>query len=216
MKDITSDLVDRNVSIMRFLDHIEEVSEQRGKIEVIVVLKASFFVALYNNIEATVYGVLEQVHHQLGHIKFDELTDKLKDRMVSYCFGKGRSSERADPVEVQRVLDSILMGDLRFPSIGDFLKRKTIFSGNLDARRLSGIAEEYGIAMQPFSANTEHMLTVKNKRNKIAHGEVSLSDAGKGIKNDELTKIFHSVNGVLGEFITYADVFLKEEHYRIK
>lgn len=61
MKGITSDLLERNVSINRLFTHIEEVSDQRGKIEVVVVLKASFFVALYNNIEATAYATLEKV-----------------------------------------------------------------------------------------------------------------------------------------------------------
>ncbi len=215
MKGVTSDLLERNVSIDRLFTHIAEVSDQRGKIEVIVVLKASFFVALYNNIEATTYATLEKVHYQLGLRKFSELTEKLQKRMLEYSFGKGRASDLKDSLKVKAMKQKILAEDLRFPSIHDFLKRKTIFSGNLDARRLGDIAEEYGMKRPNFRGETEHVLTVKNKRNKIAHGELSLSDAGKGIKNGELKNIFYSVNLVLEDFIFTTDEFLTKELYLV-
>ncbi len=213
MRSITSDLLERNISINRLFSHIEEVSEQRGKIEVIVVLKASFFVALYNNIEATIYATLEKVHHRLGLRRYDELTNKLQKRLLEYSFGKGRSADLKDALKVEAMREKILAEDLRFPSIQDFLKRKTIFSGNLDARRLSEIADEYGMSEPQFRGNTQHMLTVKNKRNKIAHGELSLSDAGKGIKNKELREIFDAVNLILEDFISTTDDFLTKELY---
>lgn len=211
MKGITSDLFERNASINRLFTHIEEVSDQRGKIEVIVVLKASFFVALYNNIEATIYAVLEKVHHQLGLRKYSELTVKLQGRMLEYSFGKGRSADLTDSSKVEAMRQEILDNDLRFPSIQEFIKRKTIFSGNLDARKLICIADDYGMNPIQFRGGTQHMLTVKSKRNKIAHGELSLSDAGKGIRNSELREVFDSVNLILEDFISNTDEFLKSE-----
>jgi hypothetical protein len=213
MKGVTTDLLERNVSINRLFTHIEEVSDQRGKIEVVVVLKASFFVALYNNIEATAYATLEKVHYRLGLRKYSELTEKLQKRMLEYSFGKGRSADLKDTSKVEAMKQKILAEDLRFPSIHDFLNRKTIFSGNLDARRLGEIADEYGMRAPLFRGKTQHVLTVKNKRNKIAHGELSLSDAGKGIKNRELGDIFDAVNLVLEAFISTTDEFLTKELY---
>ncbi|MCY1443742.1 hypothetical protein D9M71_601710 [compost metagenome] len=133
--------------------------------------------------------------------------------MLEYSFGRGRSADLKDAAKVEELKKKILAEDLRFPSIHDFLKRKTIFSGNLDARRLGDIAEEYGMDKPQFRGNTEHVLTVKNKRNKIAHGEVSLSDAGKGIKNTDLQNIFNAVNLILEDFINNSDEFLIKELY---
>ncbi|QVI75542.1 MAE_28990/MAE_18760 family HEPN-like nuclease [Pseudomonas syringae] len=213
MNGIKSDLLERNASINRLFNHIEEVSEQRGKIEVVVVLKASFFIALYNNIEATAYATLEQVHYRLGKRQYSELTGKLQSRMLEYSFGKGRSGDLNDESKVHAVRQKILAEDIRFPSINDFLKRKTIFSGNLDARRLGEIADEYGMTAPRFRGRTDHVLVVKHKRNKIAHGELSLSDAGKGIKNNDLREISKAVNLVLEDFISAADEFLIQQRY---
>ncbi|WP_024668187.1 MAE_28990/MAE_18760 family HEPN-like nuclease [Pseudomonas syringae] len=213
MNGIKSELLERNTSINRLFSHIEEVSEQRGKIEVVVVLKASFFMALYNNIEATAYATLEQMHCRLGLRKYSELTGKLQNRMLEYSFGKGRSADLNDGSKVQAMRQKILAEDIRFPSINDFLKRKTIFSGNLDARRLGEIADEYGMVVPLFRGRTDHVLVVKHKRNKIAHGELSLSDAGKGIKNNDLREISRAVNLVLEDFVSAADEFLINQHY---
>lgn len=213
MRGIRADLHDRIASINRLYSHIEEVSDQRGKIEVIVVLKASFFIALYNNIEATAYATLERVHHHLGLIKYSELTEKLQRRMLEYCFGKGKVAELKDAVKVEAMKQKILAEDIRFPSIEAFLERKTIFSGNLDARRLEKIADDYGMSKPQFRGDTIHVLNVKNKRNKIAHGELSLSDAGKGIKNGELGEVFASVNLVLEDFISTSEEFLVKKIY---
>ena len=87
MNSTVADLNDREYSIGRLLDHVDEVSETRGKVEVIVVLKSSVFIALYNNIEATAYAVFERLHNSASSLAFDDLAGPLQTKMLRYSFG---------------------------------------------------------------------------------------------------------------------------------
>lgn len=213
MKGTKSDLHERNTSIQRLLTHTEEVSEQRGKIEVIVVLKSSFFIALYNNIEATMYSSLESLHYHISLQKSCDITEELQKRIIDYLLGRGNQEQLKDKEKISKIKKDILDNDIRFPNIDEFIKRKSIFSGNLDTRKIKSILLEYGIHKEKFGANEEHLLIIKNKRNKISHGELSLSDAGKGIKNKELNEIFKSSKIVLEETIDSISEFINDQRY---
>ena len=54
---------------------------------------------------------------------------------------------------------------------------------------------------------------VKNKRNKIAHGECSLSDAGKNVKLEGLKKTVTSVECLLNECMLQTEDFLMNHRY---
>ena len=67
--------------------------------------------------------------------------------------------------------------------------------------------------MGSVKGNSEHLLLVKNKRNKIAHGEQSISEAGLQVTNKKLREVQNSVNEALLDFISFADVFLQQRKF---
>jgi hypothetical protein len=215
MKGAIAELNDREQSIIRLLTHIDEVSETKGKIEVIVVLKSSVFVALYNNIEATIYSIIERMHDSISNCTYDEVADALKQKMVRYSFGKSASAHIQDAVKVAAEREKLISSKQFFPELAAFLKRQDIFSGNVDVRKLNLIAVSYGMQKINFERkDAELMLWVKNKRNKIAHGEQSMSDGGTGIKTTDLKRAHRSTSIILRKFITSVELFLAEEKYR--
>lgn len=217
MKGVIADLEAREYSIRRLLDHIDEVGEARGKIDVIVVLKSAVFIALYNNIEATAYSIFERIHHSASSLNYDQLANPLKIKMLRYSFGKDAGTYIKDQ---QKIIEEELKFRLRsqtFPEISEYLRRQQLFSGNIDARKLNVIGKSFGMVRLNFSKqDAERMLWVKNKRNKIAHGEQSMSDGGQGIKTSDLKHSLTSVNAILRSFILEVDTYLIAESYRNK
>lgn len=215
MQSIISDLKDREYSIDRLLAHVYELSETRGKIDVIVVIKSSVFIALYNNIEATIYSVFERLHNKISHLTYDELIPPLQKKMILYSFGKTAGAHMQDPHKVASEAEKLKREMAKFPELSEYLRRQTIFSGNIDARKLNEIGSSYGMPPTSFHAeNANRMLWVKNKRNKIAHGEQSMSDGGKGIKNSDLDDTCKSVSAILRSFIASAEIYLKSDSFR--
>ncbi|TKK33570.1 hypothetical protein PspCFBP13528_07660 [Pseudomonas sp. CFBP13528] len=214
MRAIIADLEDREYSIRRLLDHVDEVSEVRGKIDVIVVLKSTVFISLYNNVEATVYAVIEKIHDLASSLEYDELIQPLKTKTLRYSFGKTAGAFMLDPQRVVLEEHALRSSNARFPTLSDYLRRQSLFSGNVDARKLNVIGISYGMPKLLFSKfNAEHMLWVKNKRNKIAHGEQSMSDGGQGLKTLDLRRASDSVSIILREFIAASDLYLKNRAY---
>ncbi|WP_421446517.1 MAE_28990/MAE_18760 family HEPN-like nuclease, partial [Agrobacterium tumefaciens] len=209
------DLSDRQYSIGRLLDHIEEIGNSRGKVEVIVVLKSSVFIALYNTMEATIYSVVEKIHDLASSLEYDQLSGAYRNKMLRYSLGKRNSGLIRDANRVN--LEEISFRDKKdkFPGLSDYLRRQSLFSGNIDARQIRVIAASYGVSRMSFSKrDAEKMLWIKNKRNKIAHGEQSMSDGGKGIKTDELHAASQSIDIILRTFIAEVGNHLRDGQYR--
>ncbi|UXU90351.1 MAE_28990/MAE_18760 family HEPN-like nuclease [Burkholderia sp. S-53] len=215
MNGVLADLADREYSISRLLDHIDDVSEIRRKVDVIVVLKSSVFIALYNNIEATAYSAIERVHDRASSLFYDDLSDAFRIKMLRYAFGKTAGAYISDADKVADQEYRFRSMGQTFPEFSDYLRRQPLFSGNVDARKLNVIGISYGMEKIPFiKGDAERMLWVKNKRNKIAHGEQSMSDGGQGIKTLDLRRASTSVGVILREFICAVGTHLEAGSYR--
>jgi hypothetical protein len=148
-------------------------------------------------------------------LNYDELIHPLQKKMISYSFGKTAGVYMQDPLKVASEAERLRREMVRFPELSEYLRRQTIFSGNLDARKLNEIGASYGIPYTSFHLeDAERMLFVKNKRNKIAHGEQSMSDGGKGIKNADLDNTCKSVSAILMSFIASVEMYLKNDCFR--
>ena len=215
MNVVLSDLADREYSIGRLLDHIDDVSETRGKVDVIVILKSSVFIALYNNIEATVYSTAERIHDCASLSTYDDLSEAFRMKMLRYSFGKTAGGVIGDAKKIADQESEMRAMARTFPGLSDYLRRQSLFSGNVDARKLNVIGISYGMAKISFlKSDAERMLWIKNKRNKIAHGEQSMSDGGQGIKTLDLRRASTSVGIILREFALSVEAHLKTDGYR--
>lgn len=63
-------------------------------------------------------------------------------------------------------------------------------SDNLDARKIRELLEKHGIDFtETNNGDKPHMLTVKNKRNSLAHGAESFDIAARNLTIEDLEKI---------------------------
>jgi len=209
MRSVLIDFDRRRQVSDTFLSHIEYLSNASGNVDICVILKSSFYISLYNNIEATIYSLLEKIHDEVSKHQYGELTDKLKLMVSDYHFGNKKVMNAKSKKQLS---DLILSGDYSLPQLEDYQKFKTVFSGNLNLKKIRDVLGDYGIILGSVRGNPEHLLSVTNKRNKIAHGEQSLSEGGR-ISNQSLRRITLSIDSILQDTITRVEDFLSNRKY---
>ncbi|MDM3317844.1 HEPN domain-containing protein [Citrobacter sp. Ce006] len=192
-----------------FLSHIEEISSANGNVEISIILKSSFYISLYNNIEATIYSILERFHEEISRHKYQDLIKDIKSKIVLYHFGNSQEMTLAKKIKLS---DKITSGDYTLPQLKEFMDVKTVFSGNLNLKIIREIFKSYGLPIKKINGNPEHLLSVTTKRNKIAHGEQSLIEAGR-ISNKNLKAVMVSVDSILDDIIIKSGEYLNNQRF---
>jgi hypothetical protein len=90
-------------------------------------------------------------------------------------------------------------------------KKDGIVSGNVDAQKIRGIADEYGF-LHP-AADGSDLLTIKTSRNDLAHGSKSFADIGKDYSVDDVILKKDKVIKYLEVMLDNVADYIKEKHY---
>lgn len=183
-----------------------EVSALENGVIKAAILKSTFVLLLYNMIESTMSMIFERIHEKLSTEHYQDLAPELQKVWVDFFFVKN------SPSLFHKHLDKTISKNLSFPSLRDFTTRIKLFSGNLDAQKLHGLLKQYGIGVLQTQGK-EKLLFVKNKRNKIAHGEERFKDSCRDLTNSDLSEIQDAVFKALDSIIAQADFYLQEKKY---
>lgn len=211
MKSIYVDFGRRKANSNLLLSHIERLSSVSGNVDICIILKSSLYISIYNNVEATIYSILEKVHDEISSRHYSELIDTLKEKVADFHFG----NQKVMSAKKKAILSEFIMsGRYHLPQLDEYQKFKTVFSGNLNLKKIRDIFKSYGISLGYVRGNPEHLLSVTNKRNMIAHGEQSLSEAGK-TSNTSLRSVMKSVDFILEDTIIRAEDYIENKRYLI-
>jgi len=204
---VKSDYQDRLDEAKKLIVHISLTSNTGGVLETSI-LKSSYTLLLYNNLEATVSSSITHIHDKASEHKYDELSEEFKKLYADYYhFDISKK-------KVKENLDGTVSGELKFPNFEDYCKRVNVFSGNIDLRSINDINKNYGIGHISLRGNNPaNILTIKNKRNKLAHGEESFKNSCRQYSITELTELGDSLEKLLNKFIELVDVFLTDRGY---
>lgn len=206
MNVVKADFTERFSDVNRLYEHIDKLSKANGNVDIILILKASLYIALYNNIEAVIYSILERIHEEVSVCEYKKVTPNIKNMIIEYYLPAVSGKKRNFAIK------NIADFNLKLPSFSQYQNKKNVFSGNLDVKAIREIFKKYGVIFK-YNINSTLILEVKNKRNKIAHGECSLSDAGKNVKLEGLKKTVTSVECLLNECMLQTEDFLMNHRY---
>ena len=141
-----------------------------------VTLIANAFLILYNLIESTVRNSIIEIYTKIeeDELTFDKLTDNLQEIWVKQTTDKLKENNFKPETLRNYILDIAK----------DIIKRETIklakdkmdFSGNLDAGEIRKLADKIGFNK---ADNGRNLVQIKDKRNRLAHGEQTFYDVGK-------------------------------------
>ncbi|RZJ35968.1 MAG: hypothetical protein EOO18_07635 [Chryseobacterium sp.] len=196
--------------IQKSESHLELGTKELGIVgidkDLIKIMKASAFLVLYNLIESTMRNSIQEIYEHLKtkNIPFDMVRSELKKVVL----------KNLKKPKVENILEKIKILSHDVVSAG--FDPSDLFSGNVDARLVRDIAEEYGFSSATNSAQTkdgQKLVIVKTQRNDLAHGNKSFSEVGKEKSITEIMIIRDEVKAFLGEIVDNIDKYLTNQLY---
>lgn len=178
-------------------------------------MKANIIMMLYNAVESTVSQCLEKVHDRINanNLKYEELSDDIKKLIAVYY---GHSIDQANNVDnaMEYVLrfSDFINGNVNISiSYEELTKKYQMYSGNLDTREILNVLKKYGIN---FEQRCSELKTIKNYRNKLAHGEESFEEIGRTLSVQQLQEMENRTFEYLETMITEITKYLDEEKFK--
>lgn len=211
--------------ILEFIDNIE--TYKHSKIECLNTtfsldvstnmqqcMKASCIILLYNIIESTIIHCLQSLYDAVhdDRLKYKDLTDDIKYMWVKSQYPYNiQSMQMRD--KTKEIMDGIEINLIKFDT-----NTYNDISGNLDMRKIKELAKSLGIDMELYKMQDKDIiandfLSIKNKRNKLAHGEDSFSSIGSVLTFSDLRRYKDNVYVFLGMIIDKFDDFIKNKKY---
>lgn len=164
-------------------------------------LKATAFLMLYNMVESIVYTSFEVLFDEIA-INCDDFF-KLKNE-VQAMYNNYNSGMGLD------------YGQLLSIDFKKYCGRRTVFSGNVDARLIREEFKRWGINDDFHFKGEEELLYVKNYRNKLAHGERTFKEVGREFTISEMRKKLSKVEIYMGAYIEIFVDYLENRKYMNK
>jgi hypothetical protein len=188
-----------------------------AKADLLRTFRASAFLLLYNLMESTVTNAVEAIFDELEvqGVSFDDCSTKV--RVIVLKNLKAMGTKDGLPI----------LNQIATELISKTFNKENIVSGNVDAEKIRTLAEEYGFeppkvpqvwqratdrgfscssgilpSGQRLVGNGCKLLEVKDRRNKLAHGNTSFADVGRDFSIEDIIRI-------KCEVIAYLDAVLQ-------
>ena len=217
--ELLTDIIDREAVLIFPLPRDANADEARterliGK-ELSHTLKANGFLLLYNLVEASMTAGFEDIHTQIEAeegLGADDLVDCLAHRAMR----RFKSGVLEDASYFKHPASASILKYW----LDDHKKllrqeKSPLFSGNLDARKIREIGEEYGFStVAGVQSDGRHLLAVKQKRNLLAHGTLGFRDCGREVSLPELLEIRRDVVAHLDGVVGNIEAYLSNRAYR--
>lgn len=197
--------IDDDNTLMQLKNQKNQTSTKYFSSDLQKILISNGFVMLYNLIESTIRNSLSELFDIIKNenITYKELSENMKVLWIKQCndnFKQGTFSNKNLQSQTKEIISHIIE-----EKIIELNKEKMNFSGNLDARKIREIAEEYGFE-SPIE-NGEKLHSIMNKRNHLAHGNYSFLSIGKDFSIQEM-KVYKNET-----FVFLKDVIKKIENF---
>lgn len=187
-------------------------------VKVSAILKSSANLQLYNLIESTISNCLVKIHSSFSDesIQYSNLSDEIQKLWVKfhYDYFRETSNEKDILHNLKVLIDTWITNTLPVTlTYKEFIKYNIggNFSGNLDSKEIRKLSEKYGI---DFDLKCDEIGSVKSRRNKLAHGEVSFEEQGRQDSIEYMIVLKDKTIDFLDHFIQAVDDYVSNSKYR--
>lgn len=167
--------------------------------------KAQFLMILYNIVESTVCDCLNFFYDSIAddELTFAELSDEMRAMWKDYL-------KRTSNPNFQKSDTELMDMTIRFESLAINI------SGSLDMRKIIDVFSKHGCRLEEINRNkySNSFLVVKNKRNNLAHGNISFSECGSNYMISDLKKFKEDILTVLQELVNQAKEYISNKRYK--
>ena len=174
------------------------------------ILIANAFLILYNLIESTIRNSIIEIYSIIlnEQICYERLSENLQKIWIKQSIDKLKEGNfRPDTLR-----DNIynFAQDILNKNVIELSKENMDFSGNLDAKQIRKLATKFGFNSPSNGRNLEE---IRNKRNRLAHGEQTFYDVGKDFSVNDLNMMKMEVIIFLSEVIENIENYINEQKY---
>jgi hypothetical protein len=208
MQSVKTTFQERADEVEIYFSFISQFTNSNTNDDLNKILKSNMLLMLYNLVESSMSNAIEEIHANIHNnlISFDVLKIELKEVLISYL--KKNSNAKNFVTTIANIANDIVKTS--------FDKQK-IFSGNVDSRKINEISKQYGFDSTTTHADTKNgqcLLTIKNKRNDLAHGTYSFTEIGKEYTIEDLEKMKKETINYLKEILDNIDTYLVNQDYK--
>ena len=219
MIDVIRQFKEKTIEVNVYFSHLEDLLMNDGYViskegknqkisnELAQILRANSFLLLYNLIESCISQAVEEIHSDIVRNEIEYNTVKITIRKEIMKFIRKDVSTDIFVQDVKNIITDVLK---YYPT------SRKMFSGNVDAKEIRNVAERYGFSSETNKSQTKdgyNLLTVKEKRNDLAHGFISFQECGKGYTIQEIINIKNEVIFYLEQILSNIQIYINNKDY---
>lgn len=213
MRDFIEEFEKRRSEVRRYLAVLLLTERRLGSgllrphEEELKIFRAGALLIIYNAIEASARLGILAIYDEIVSTgtPFDDLKENFRVRILN-DFRNNVGVEKFASLRAVAV-------DL----IDSSLDSQKLFSGNVDAKKMREAASTYGFSTASEYHRTKHgkdLLTVKTRRQDLAHGTLSFSEVGKEYTTEDVVRIARFSLAYMSAILRHIDTYLDLEGYR--
>lgn len=182
------------------------------------VVRSNVKIMIYNIIEYTVTSLVQAIYDQIKEDQcgYADVSEKLRiiwhrTRMHSSINNPNANNNTAERVSKELLDHAVANNALRFEA------RHSLASGNLDGNKILQLFDDHGVSVHTANSGyrEDELKDIKNRRNDLAHGSVSFTEAGSQITTSELAELLGHVDSFLTQLRKDVIDYLDAEEYRL-
>jgi MAE_28990/MAE_18760-like HEPN len=183
--------------------------------EIQKILKANFFLILYNLIEATIRKSILEIYDALREDGIHYKLAKPEIQKIFLDYYCKRIRETSNNKFTERI--SELLQDTLNDTVIELNIESIPISGNLDARKVRELARAYGFSETVSKAKRAgaDLMIVKEQRNSLAHGLKTFSECGRNYSIRDLKNIKDEVIRYLEDILKNIKTYIDNKEYRL-
>lgn len=175
--------------------------------EELKIFRAGALLIIYNAVEASARLGILAIYDEIGRTgtTFDQLRENFRVRILN---------DFRNNVGVDRFAN---LRSVAIDLISSSFDPQKLFSGNVDAKKLREAGATYGFETSSEYSLTQHgahLLTVKSRRQDLAHGTESFSEVGKQYTTEDIVKIARYSLAYMGAILRHIDNYLELQGYK--
>jgi hypothetical protein len=146
-------------------------------VKLVLTLKSAAMLLLYNLVESTVSNCLNSLHQTISEesCNYEQLIEEVQKVWLKYQYKVLNEQNNINTGQLHWMIDILISTKCIELSLEEGEKlTASQFSGNLDDKEVVKIAKNYKIN---FDKSCPNLTVIKNKRNQLAHGELSFADS---------------------------------------
>ncbi len=207
-------VLDKETTLLKYVKDGNNIEEGISK-DTQRILIANSFLILYNLIEATIRNSIVEIYDKIQEdaISYSQLSTSLKKIWIkskTKNLKEGNFNINTLQNNVECIINNVIDNEIVFLTEDDI-----DISGNIDAEKIRVLAKEIGFDKSPNEKNGLNLVTIKNKRNGLAHGNHTFYDVGKDFTVKDISLFKDETFLYLNDVIANIEKFINEKKYKI-